>query len=539
MNIEYKHKYEKYKQKYLILRLLSKLFYKKNIIDKNIIDKNIIDKNIIDKNIIDKNIIDKNTTFNLRIYEYLLDGYTHSRLHKPYYTTNLIKNDTQNCTKIKVIDKDKLDETENNIRSCDSLDGYLSTEQPDDILLQENLFFINYNNIKIKSNDLIMFTTMYGAKELDRIKITNFDKIPSMETLYNEQNITIIINNYKELVKLDWNNYDNNNDDNTLIKYIDGTDKRFIIIGDLHGSFATFVRLLLRFKIMGVFDDMCIIQPKYNIIFLGDIIDRGVYGFEIMIIILLLKLINPNNIFVNRGNHEEKDINYKNGFRDHIMMQFNSDNIFDLFNSSFVYSHSALLIHNNLSNKYIYLAHGGLPLTPTGELYDSWIDKKNKIILNSEISNNINQSNSIRWSDFYGGYDTLEVGTRGYTIGKKIIDSAKQNNIELIIRAHQDRISNTKILMFNNKKNDESFKSFQDIDKTDNKMSCKDFIHKLDIRNDDIYINDIKENYLPVVVLTTNTDTGRDLNHDSFAMLTFIRDDFHNSRDCSIDQNKS
>jgi hypothetical protein len=93
--------------------------------------------------------------------------------------------------------------------------------------------------------------------------------------------------------------------------------------------------------------------------------------------------------------------------------------------------------------------------------------------------------------------------------------------------------------MFNNKKNDESFKSFQDIDNTPNKISCKDFIHKLYIHNDNIYINDIKENYLPVVVLTTNTDTGRDLIHDSFAMLTFVRDDFNNSRDCSIDQNKS
>jgi hypothetical protein len=499
MNIQYKYKYYKYKIRYLIL------LYKKSI------------------------------TFNLRIYEYILDGYTQNSSHDPYYTTKLIKNDTQNCTKIKVINE--IDDIKNNIRSCDSLEGELSTEKSDEILIEEKLFVIKYNDIQINSNDLIMFTTMYGAKQSYRIKISNFDKIPSLKSLYNEENIKTIINNYKELVKLDWDC--ETNDDKTLIKYIDGTDKRFIVIGDLHGSFATFIRLLLRFKIMGIIDGMCKIQPTYNIIFLGDIIDRGVYGFEIMIIILLLKLINPNNIFVNRGNHEEKDINYKNGFRDHIMMQFNSDNIFDLFNSSFVYSHSALLIHNNLSNKYIYLAHGGLPLTPTGELYDSWIDKKNKIILNSEISNNINQSNSIRWSDFYGGYDTLEVGTRGYTIGKKIIDSAKQNNIELIIRAHQDRISNTKILMFNNKKNDESFKSFQDIDKTDNKMSCKDFIHKLDIRNDDIYINDIKENYLPVVVLTTNTDTGRDLNHDSFAMLTFIRDDFHNSRDCSIDQNKS
>jgi hypothetical protein len=315
----------------------------------------------------------------------------------------------------------------------------------------------------------------------------------------------------------------------TLIKYINGTNKRFIVIGDLHGSFATFVRILLRLKIMNIMDDKCKLLENYNIIFLGDVVDRGVYGYEIVILIFILKIINPDSVFYNRGNHEELETNSNYGLLEHNVVQFNNDFIHKIINNCFNYSHSAILIYNEKTEKYIYLAHGGLPLTPNGELYKGWIKKENSIINNDDISSN---SNSIRWSDFHGGQNN-EPSPRGagYVIGQNIINEAKQNNIELIIRAHQDSQSNTKILRKN-----KDYKYFQNIDKETN-ISCSDFIHKLHIDNNEIYINDNEyKDYLPVIVLTTNTDNGRDLNHDSFAILTFDNNDFNTVRDCKKDE---
>jgi hypothetical protein len=467
-----------------------------------------------------------NNNFNLRIYEYLLDGYTNKTTYNPYYTTKLLENNNSSCSRIKVnYTNEKIkNRYKNNIRSCDYFDGELSTKPPNKIkiILPKSSFTINYKDIEINSNELVNFTSIYGAKEKKRMKITN-----NIKQLYNEKFIQDIIIDYIEIIKDDWDN--NIPINKTLIKYIDGTNKRFIIIGDLHGSFATFIRLLLRFKLMNIIDEKCKIQDYYNIIFLGDIIDRGIYGYEIMIITYLLKLINPKTFFINRGNHEEQEINKRYGFYTHIKTQFNNDNLYYLFNTSFNYSHSALLISNN--NKYIYLAHGGLPLTQSGELYEGWIKKNNSIIDNYKISSNF--INSIRWSDFHGDIKTGRNLSRGggYIIGTDILDKVKKLGIELIIRAHQDRFYNTKILK-KATKNDYDF--FQKIDiKNNEKMACTDFIHKLDIQDDEININNIiKKDYLPVIVLSTNTDNGKDLNHDSFAILSFNKDDFNLERNC-------
>ena len=49
----------------------------------------------------------------------------------------------------------------------------------------------------------------------------------------------------------------------------------------------------------------------------------------------------------------------------------------------------------------------------------------------------------------------------------------------------------------------------------------------------DYVFNNLYEDFLPVIVLTTNTDNRRDLNRDSFAILTFDENDFATDRSCS------
>ena len=49
----------------------------------------------------------------------------------------------------------------------------------------------------------------------------------------------------------------------------------------------------------------CSSQPKRQIVFDGDYVDRGNHSLEVFAIILLLKLAFPQHIYMLRGNHED------------------------------------------------------------------------------------------------------------------------------------------------------------------------------------------------------------------------------------------
>ena len=48
---------------------------------------------------------------------------------------------------------------------------------------------------------------------------------------------------------------------------------------------------------------------QYQYLFNGDYVDRGPQGVEVALVIFAYKLLLPKFIFVNRGNHEDRDVN--------------------------------------------------------------------------------------------------------------------------------------------------------------------------------------------------------------------------------------
>ena len=100
---------------------------------------------------------------------------------------------------------------------------------------------------------------------------------------------------------------------------------KIILFGDFHGSFHTFFRSLCRLHRYGVLNlETFEITSPYKIIFLGDILDRGMYALDILNIIFKLIIINNKNpqnpkIIYNRGNHENYDqylYKFDNGMSD-------------------------------------------------------------------------------------------------------------------------------------------------------------------------------------------------------------------------------
>lgn len=80
---------------------------------------------------------------------------------------------------------------------------------------------------------------------------------------------------------------------------------KIIFFGDLHGSIHAFIRGLDELMYKGVLDEnLHIKQKNVRIIFLGDLVDYGIYGIDTFFTVLQIFLRNPGGVFICRGNHE-------------------------------------------------------------------------------------------------------------------------------------------------------------------------------------------------------------------------------------------
>lgn len=140
--------------------------------------------------------------------------------------------------------------------------------------------------------------------------------------------------------------------------------------GDIHGDIASLLSVAQYLKATGVIDENLIIKEKDTyIISCGDFVDRGEYGVEVIALLMVLKLRNPDNVFLVRGNHEDVSMNLSNGFA----KEYNRK-----FKTQLIYSKNSLLAIQNFyaslpvalyitlgdDKKYIQFCHGGL------EFYD-------------------------------------------------------------------------------------------------------------------------------------------------------------------------
>ncbi len=95
--------------------------------------------------------------------------------------------------------------------------------------------------------------------------------------------------------------------------------------GDLHGdihSLCVFIRFLQEQGYTTNENPLKISDPNLRLIFLGDYVDRGVWGTEVIYLLMLLKLTNPTQVFLVRGNHEDPELALHFGFKDEFFHKF-------------------------------------------------------------------------------------------------------------------------------------------------------------------------------------------------------------------------
>ncbi len=355
---------------------------------------------------------------------------------------------------------------------------------------------------------------------------------------------------------------------------------KIICFGDFHGSFHTFIRNLFRLHLLGILDlsnGQYKINRGYRLIFLGDLIDRGNYGLDVLYI--LSQFIIQNNtkndlkIIINRGNHEvEPDYN-KYGFKKEYKFKLNQNKTTDLLFSKFFSFLPSAIILNHGNTRY-WMCHGGIPINfeineNTMELKDkppfNFIDTpdlKNKNILFINSNTELKIPNQIRWNDF-SGKENSEInekrkaknGSEGiYVVGTNYLKSfLNLNKIDFIIRGHQDSYFNSfiftnpgdkynlsKVPLSNNIPviNSNIVETNTDINtffhKTP-KVNLEEFnlsngaVAMIDVLNTMETTGFLKKTktfkqiggktFFPVVTISTNTDNDRPLTRDSFMMI--------------------
>jgi len=449
------------------------------------------------------------------------------------------------CKRISIEDKE--DNTQDTTRSsCDPITNKIQEGgtkclinfSPYDI---DNIYD-NYQKFIAKNTDII-----FNLDNFDKIKKNLLDAFETQKKLYeNLLDVEIIehlsnVNGFNLLNIL--NQKISNYESVTAIiqKLIVDNNTKIVLFGDFHGSFHTFFRILCRLHRYDILNlDTLVIKDNYKIIFLGDIIDRGMYGLDILNIIFKMITINNQDvndikIILNRGNHENYDIFNHYGFTDELKNKINDSentNVYiNLLLKFFCLLPSAVIIHNQDNNNRFWCAHGGFPK----KYIDTKIEDKNLILIKKKQSENdsYNNVNDIRWSDFrnidYNNNDYINNYDRGtgsiYTF-TGTTTFLKTNNINFIIRGHQDSINNS-VLFTNDEYTSEIRIGNPELPNIDRLLyynnNTPSYGHR---RNGPITRllsdkNNTNDKYFPVLTISTNTDAGRNLNTDSFALLRF------------------
>jgi hypothetical protein len=383
-----------------------------------------------------------------------------------------------------------------------------------------------------------------------RLKSNIYNEFPKL-LLDSTQIMIKYLNNKIEITGPTRKIFNNLNDDDEIIIKINynNDNAKIIVMGDQHGSFHSFFRIIIRLMLDGIISENYKLHPDYKIIFLGDIIDRGNYGVEIMYIILKLFTANNNenelNVILNRGNHEEFNTFKRYGFLKEFKRKiFNYSNnnkkkenkINSLLNF-YKYCSSAIILTQN-DTKY-WLCHGGFPLTLTpssGEILN--LNNGNNVYINNnmQLGEKGEKVSEIRWNDFTNRkkYSNSPRGQHIYNIGTNILNSFLQTyHINFIIRGHTDNENNAMILRrgsikniqwhYINKKSNKKLLGKSNLIKYSRLNKSTKEIATIYPQNFNTDIKDKKGELdvplYPVLTISNCCDIDRDLYNDSYIII--------------------
>lgn len=214
------------------------------------------------------------------------------------------------------------------------------------------------------------------------------------------------------------------NEEELLLNLSQETNEETYVIGDIHGNLES---------LMKIYDLIEKNDPRY-VIFLGDIVDRGQFQIECLLIVLALKILHPEQYYLLRGNHETVQMNKSYGFYDVFMREFANSNrfieitqLYDTIPICAILNDSILCLHGGIPQNFDFLSKlKELGLKKVGRDVPAFVDKGMYHIF---------------WNDPKEGLTGFADSYRGPGIkfyGQDVFeDFMEQNGLDYLIRSHE------------------------------------------------------------------------------------------------------
>eukprot|EP00754_Rhynchopus_humris_P041633 Rhum_TRINITY_DN25185_c0_g1::Rhum_TRINITY_DN25185_c0_g1_i1::g.181457::m.181457 len=202
-----------------------------------------------------------------------------------------------------------------------------------------------------------------------------------------------------------------------------------VVCGDIHGSLHDLLHVLDTYGMPGS-------GLKY--VFNGDLVDRGDNSCEVLLIVLALKLCAPDAVFVNRGNHEDTEVNVFYGFVDECREKYDFS-FYQLCAGLFDYLPLVTIL-----NKSVCVLHGGLSSVDNFLLSEvaSFNRGPDYCTRRSERQETI--IGDILWSDPKKSDTSTGISPsprgRGQLFGRDVTERfLRENDLKLLVRSHEEQ----------------------------------------------------------------------------------------------------
>jgi protein phosphatase len=191
-----------------------------------------------------------------------------------------------------------------------------------------------------------------------------------------------------------------------------------VVVGDLHGHLLDLLRTL---RVLGP-------PPARTYLFLGDLVDRGEFSTETVILIFVLKALFPTNIYCIRGNHEFAQMIEHGGFSEELLSIYHSADPESWILDAFAWIPIAALL-----GEAVLCVHGGIG--PEVASLDQLAALPRPLCdYNSDLVQ------SLLWSDPSSFVDTFQYNSRGvgYLYGIASLSSfLASQGLRYMIRGHE------------------------------------------------------------------------------------------------------
>lgn len=201
------------------------------------------------------------------------------------------------------------------------------------------------------------------------------------------------------------------------ILYLNG---EYEVVGDVHGDLTSLMTIFEKRGYPNI--------TKY--IFLGDYVDRGNDSIEVVLLLMALKCLAPNRIYLIRGNHECSSVAKKYNFRDECVCRVDMP-----FFKTIIKAFSVMPLGAVVNND-VFCVHGGIPQTDMTLKEISEVERP----FNSDYKD---IQEDMLWSDpktdlLFDEFEFNAARKAGNYFGKKALNSFfEKNGVSYLIRGHE------------------------------------------------------------------------------------------------------